>query len=103
MDWKEFIRVDWTLFVNWLTNNVDNSTKSLWSDWHNNGALGITNTLSSNESFSGIKSNGSDVVTTQMLGDLEHESVIAILYLKGIENWGKISLELHIHNGTNDL
>jgi hypothetical protein len=38
-----------------------------------------------------------------MLGDFKYESVIAILYLKGIENWGKISLKLYIHNGTNDL
>ena len=103
MDWKVFIGVDWTLLVNWLTNNVDNSTKSLGSDWHNNRASSVWDTLSSNESFGGIKSNGSDVVTTQMLGDFKHESMTNILYLKGIKNWGKISFKLDIHNGTNDL
>jgi hypothetical protein len=38
-----------------------------------------------------------------MLGDLENESVTNSLDLKSIENWWKISLELDIDNGTDDL
>jgi len=38
-----------------------------------------------------------------MLGDLENESVTNTLDFKGIENWWKISLELDIDNGTDDL
>jgi len=38
-----------------------------------------------------------------MLGDLENESVLNTLDFKGIENWWKVSLELDIDNGTDDL
>jgi len=38
-----------------------------------------------------------------MLGDLENESVTNTLDFKGIENWWKVSLELDIDNGTDDL
>jgi hypothetical protein len=38
-----------------------------------------------------------------MLGDLKNESVIDTFYLKSVENWRKISLELYVNDGTNDL
>jgi hypothetical protein len=38
-----------------------------------------------------------------MLGDLENESVLNTLDFKSIENWWKVSLELDIDNGTDDL
>lgn len=103
MDWEVFICVNWALLIDWLTNNVNNSSESLWSDWDDNWAAGVLDTLSSNESLSGIQGNGPHIVTTQMLGDLQYESVICSLHLKGIENWWKISLELHIDDGTNNL
>ena len=33
MDWKVFIRVDWTLLVNWFTNNVDCYIEPLRAHW----------------------------------------------------------------------
>ena len=103
MDWEEFICINWALLIDWLTNNVDNSSESFWSYWDDNWAAGVLDTLSSNETLGGIQGNGSHIVTTQMLGDLQYESVIGSLHLKGIKNWRKISLELHIDDGTNDL
>jgi len=37
-----------------------------------------------------------------MLGDLKDESWCSVLYLEGVENWGKTLLELNIDNGTDD-
>ena len=103
VDRKHLSGVDWALLIDWLTNNVHNSSKSLWSDWNHNWRSGISDGLSSNETFSGIQSDSSDVVTTQMLGDLKNESVFSALDLKGVHNLWKVTLELDIDDGTDDL
>jgi hypothetical protein len=38
-----------------------------------------------------------------MLGDLEDESVVDALDLQSVEDGREVSLELDIHNGTNNL
>ena len=55
------------------------------------------------ETFSGVESDGSHVVTTQVLGDFEDESVGDTLDLKSVKNWGKLTFELHVDDGTNNL
>jgi hypothetical protein len=103
MDWQVLSSDDWSLFINWLTNDVHNSTKGSWSNWHHDGVSSIIDLLSSDETLSRIQSDGSNVVSTQMLGDLENESVLNSLDFKGIENWGKVSFELHVNDGTDNL
>ena len=103
MDWKIVVSDDWSLLVDWLTNDVDDSTKSLGADWHLNWGASISDLLSSNKTLSGVQSDGSHVVTTKMLGDLEDQSVVDTLNLKGVEDRWKVALELHIDDGTNDL
>ena len=103
MNWSVLISLDGTTLIDGLTNNIDDSSEGLGTDGYQNGGADIADTLSSNETLSGIKGNGTDVVSTEMLGDLENKSVGAILNLKGIQNWGKLALELHIDDGTNNL
>lgn len=38
-----------------------------------------------------------------MLGDLEHQSVVDALDFKGVKNWWKVSFELHVNDGTDNL
>jgi hypothetical protein len=38
-----------------------------------------------------------------MLSDLENETVLSALDLKSVEDGGKLTIELHIDDGTNDL
>ena len=103
MDGKELVGVDGTLLVNGLTDDIDNSTESLGADGHLNGAASVNDALASDEALSGVEGNGSHVVATEMLGDLEHESVFSSVDLKSVENWGQSTLELHVHDGTNNL
>ena len=103
VDWEELGGFNWALLIDWLSNNIHNSTESLWSDWNHNWVSSISDILSSNETLSGIQSDGSDVVTTQVLGDLKNESVFDTLNLKSVKNWWKISLKLDIDDGTDDL
>ena len=103
VDRQEFVRLDRALLVDWLADDVDDSAEGLWSDWHHNWISSVLDLLASNESFSRIQRNGTHVVSTEMLGDLKDESGLGALYLEGVENWRKVTLKLHIHDGTNDL
>ena len=87
MDGKELIGADGALLVNGLTDDIDNSTESLGADGHHNGAASVNDGLASDEALSGVEGNGTDVGSSQMLGDLQHESSVSdILDFKGIEN-----------------
>ena len=103
MDGSELVSLDGAALVNWLTNHVDNSAESLWADWHENGRTGVLDWLATHKTLGGVERNGSDVVATQVLGDLEHESVLDTLDFKSVENWWESSLELHVDDGTNNL
>ena len=59
--------------------------------------------LSSDQTLCWVQSNSPYIVTTQMLGNFENKSVLQSLHFKGIQNWWKVSLKLHIDNGTNNL
>jgi len=68
-----------------------------------NGGASIGNTLATDETVSGVQGNCSHVVTTEMLGDLKNETVLSSLDLKCVENGGKITVELDVDDGTNNL
>ena len=103
MNWEEFSGVNWALLIDWLSNNIHDSTESLWSNWNHNWGSGISDGLSSDKTLGGIQSDGSNVVTTQMLGDFENESVLNTLNFKSVKNFRKVSLKLDIDDGTDDL
>merc|ERR1712166_511635 len=103
VDGSVLVSEDGTTLINGLTDNVDDSSEGLGTDGHQNGGSNIADTLSSNETLGGVKGNSAHVVTTQMLGDFEDESVGAVLNLKGVQNRGELALELDIDDGTNDL
>ena len=103
MDRQEFGGADGTTFVDGLANNINNAAEGLLTDGHHNGSTNVHNGLSADKTFSRVQSDGADVVATQMLSDLEHESVLGALDLKRIENGGKCALELNVDDGTNNL
>jgi hypothetical protein len=103
VDRSVLVSQDGTFLIDGLTDNVDDSAESLGTDGHHDGVSGVSDGLSTNEALSGVESDGADVVATQMLGDLEDEAVRSSLYLKGIENRGKLTFELHVDDGTNNL
>ena len=103
MNWEEFSGVNWALLIDWLSNNIHDSTESLWSNWNHNWGSGISDGLSSDKTLSGIQSDGTDVVATQMLGDFENESVGSAFDLEGIENRRKFTLKFDVDDGTDNL
>ena len=103
VDGHEFVGLNRSIIINRLTNNIDDSTKSTTTNGDGNGLSSVNDILASNKTFGGIQSNSSDVVTTKMLGDLEDESRLNTLNLKGVKNRRKVSFELYIDDGTNNL
>lgn len=86
MNGSEFVGFDGASFVDGLSNNINDSTKSFWTDWNANGVTSVSNWLSTNETFSWVEGNSSDVVATQMLGDFQNEPVLSSLDLEGVKN-----------------
>ena len=103
MDRSVLVSFDGATLINGLTNDINDSSESLGADGHENGGASVVHGLATDETFSGVESDGSDVVTAEMLSDLEDESVLDTLNFKGVKNWGKLTFELHVDDGTNDL
>ena len=75
MDGQELGSVDGALLVDGLSNDVHDSSQSSWTDGHHNSIASVVDLLSSDETFGGVESDGSDVVATQVLGDFQYKSV----------------------------
>jgi len=84
VDGSVHISLDGTTLIDGLTNNIDDSSECCGTDGHQNGGANITDGLSSNETLCSVKSNSSDVVSSQMLGDFKDKSVRDIFDLKGV-------------------
>ena len=103
MDREVLVGTDGTTLINGLANHINNATEALLANGHHNGVAHVHDGLATDEAFGGVESNGAHVVTTQMLGDLEHKAVVAFLHLKGIENGRECALELNVDDSTNNL
>lgn len=97
------VGVNGAALIDGLTDHVDDSAQSFGADGHLDGSTSVDHSLSSDQTLSGVESDGPHVVSSKMLGDLENESVASALDLKRIENGRKLAGELHVHDGTNDL
>ena len=82
MNWKVFVGDNWALLVDWLSNDVHNSSKGGWSDWNSDWVSSVDDLLTSDETLGGIESNCSNVVTSKMLGNFQNQSVLDSLYFE---------------------
>mmetsp|Transcript_32120 Transcript_32120/g.39833 ORF Transcript_32120/g.39833 Transcript_32120/m.39833 type:complete len:335 (-) Transcript_32120:156-1160(-) len=103
VDRQVLLGTDGTALVDGLTNDIDNSAESLGANRHLNGATSVLHGLATDETLRGVEGNRTHVVATQVLGDFEDETVLGALDLKGVENRRKLTLELHIDDGANNL
>lgn len=103
MNGKEALGVDGAAFVDGLTNHIDDSAEGAGADGNLNGVASVDDWLAADETLSGVKSDGAHVVATQVLGDLEDEAVLGAFNFERVENRRKLTLELHIDDGANDL
>jgi len=103
MDGEELGSLDRALLIDGLANDIHNSTQGLGANGHHDWVASVSDLLASDETFSGVEGDSSDVVATEMLGNLEDESVVDTLDLQGVKNRGEVSLELDVYDCANDL
>lgn len=103
MDRQEFVGVDGALLVDGLSDDVDDSSEGLSSHRHHNRVAGVKHLLASDESLGGVQGNGPHIVSSEVLSDLQDQSVVDSLHLKGVQDGWQVTLELDIDDGSNDL
>ena len=110
MNWKFLCVDDGTSLINGLSNHIHNSTKGSRTDGDHDGASSVSDLLTSDETFSGVKSDGSNCVTSEMLSNLKNESgrvsisICLHFYLKGIQDLrGNLIFKVHVDDGSNNL
>merc|ERR1719468_58898 len=96
------LSVDGAPLVNWVTNNVDNSTEGLGTDGDHDGRTSVEDLLATDKTLSTVHSNGTDSVLSQVLGNLEHKLGFAVGHSQGVEDLWETIIELNVDDGTND-
>eukprot|EP00117_Sycon_ciliatum_P024120 scpid82748/ scgid4581/ len=100
---SELLSSNWSSFINGFSNNVDNSAESFWADRYFNRIASVCDFLSTHKTLSGIQSNGSNVASSQVLGNFKDETMVCSLNLKCVKNWRKGTIKLDINNGSDNL
>jgi len=86
-----------------FSNDIHNSSERLGADGHHDGVACVADLLASDQTLGGVHSNRSHVVSTQVLGDFENESVVDTVDLKGVEDGREVALELDVDDSSNNL
>jgi len=103
VNWESLCGVNWSTLINWLANNVDDTAKETWADRHLDWGTSVNNSLATDQTISCVHSNGTDGVLSKMLSNLEDNTDIVFLNLKGVQDRWKLAIELNVNDGTNDL
>jgi len=103
MNRSEFGGFDGTTLVDGLTDNINDSSKSLWADRDHDGVTRVDNFLTSDEALRGVESDGAHIVSAQVLRHLQDKTVFGALNFESVQNRGQCALELHVHNSANNL
>jgi hypothetical protein len=104
VDWVSFLGVDWTTLIDWFTDNVDDTTQGLTTNWDGDWRTSVNNGLTTDQTLGTVHGNGSDSVLTQVLGNLEHQTArLVVLDLQSVQDgWQVTLLELDIDNSTDN-
>lgn len=87
--------------VEYITNDINNTSQSLSAHWNTNGVASIENLLSTYQTLSTIHGNGAHSILSQMLSHFENQTGRTVVHLQGVQNRWQVLIELHVHNGTN--
>lgn len=94
---------DRAALVDGLADHIDDSAEGLGAHRHLNGVAGVDDGLATHEALRRVERNRAHAVATQVLGDLEHESVLRALDLQSVVDGRQFAVELDIDDGTDHL
>jgi hypothetical protein len=95
---------DRALLVDWVSDDVHDTSEGAWTDRNHDRVAGISNFLAANKSVGGVHGNGTDSALSQVLCHFEDEAVRAVVgHVQGVHDRGEVAFELDVDNGTNNL
>ena len=103
MDRAVFGRLDGTLLVDRLADDVEDAPQRAVADRDLDRLAGIGDLRAAHEAFGRIHRDGAHGGFAQVLRDLEHEPLAVVVGLERVEDLGQMVLELHVDDGADDL
>ena len=67
------------------------------------GVAGVLHFLTAHQTLGGVHRDGAHRGFAEMLRNLEHQAVAAVLGFDGVENGRQMAFELHVDDGADDL
>ena len=95
--------LDRTGLVDRIADHVDDAAEHLVADRHRDRRAGVGALLAADQTLGGVHRDGADGVLAEVLGDLEHQAVAAVLGLERVQDRRQMILELHVDDGADDL
>merc|ERR1711884_707469 len=102
VDSLSLVSGDGASLVNWVSNNIDNSAKSLSSDRDHDGGASVEHLLASDGTLGTVHGNGTDSVLSQMLGNLKYKLGLAVGDSESIQDFWETLVKLYVDDSTND-
>ena len=104
VDGHELVTLDGAALVDWLSDDVHDTTERTLSYGNLDGSTGVDDLLATDETLGTVHGNGTHRVLTQVRGDLKDEATaVKVLDLERVQDGRKVvSLELDVDDGTND-
>mmetsp|Transcript_102262 Transcript_102262/g.266755 ORF Transcript_102262/g.266755 Transcript_102262/m.266755 type:complete len:210 (+) Transcript_102262:1012-1641(+) len=97
------LRANRAQLIDGLPDNVDDAAERLLTHRHLDGRTRVQHLLAASEAVGPVHGNGAHHVLTQVLGHLQHQAMLEALHLQRVQDGRQGALELHVHDGTDDL
>src|SRR5690606_15733851 len=95
--------VDWTSFINRLTNHVDDTAEHFRTDRNADRRARIGDRLTTHQTVGRVHRDTTYRVLTEVLSNLKNQAVSLVVGLKRVQDRRQIVLELNVHHRANNL
>jgi hypothetical protein len=97
------LRADRARFVDRFADHVDDAAQRFIADRHEDRRSGVRHILAADETFRRVHSDRANGVFAQMLRNLEHEALPAVLRFQRVQDGRQVTVELNVDDSAHDL
>jgi hypothetical protein len=91
------------LFVDRLADDVQDAAERRVAHRHRDRRAGIGHGSAAHQTFGRVHGDGADGVFTQVLGNFQNQALAVVGGFQSVQNRGQLAVELHVHDGADDL
>ncbi len=92
-----------TGLVDRLADDVDDAAEQAGADRHRDRDAGVGDGLAAHQTLGDVHRDRAHGRFAEMLGDFEHQPVVAVLGFERVQDRRQIAFELHVDDGADDL